>query len=80
MKTATATQNVAGTQPTCWVETLSRSWASFLCSGRPQRHQDKGTVEHPQSPQVGYVPHAPASTITMLVESDIMGSNRNIFP
>jgi len=80
MKTAIAPQTVAGTQPTYWVKTRLRSWASFLCAGRPQWHQDKGTVKHRQSPQVGYVPHAPESTFSMLVESDILGGRRSICP
>src|SRR5574341_1001247 len=65
METATATQKVIHTPSTYWAKTktLSRSWAFFLFSGRPQWHQDKGTIKHRQSPQAGYVPHPPAGIL-----------------
>ena len=82
MKTATTTQNVTHTPSTYWAKTktLSRYWAFFLFSGQPQWHQDKGTVKHRQSLQGGYVPHPPASTFSMLVESDILVGSRSVCP
>jgi hypothetical protein len=82
MKTATTTQNATRTPSTYWAKTktLSRSWAFFLFSERSQWHQDKGTMKHRQSPQAGYVPHPPASTFSMLVESDILRGSRSVCP
>ena len=82
MKTATTTQKVIRTPSTYWAKTktLSRSWAFFLFSRQPQWHQDKGTVKHRQSPQGGHVCPPPASTFSMLVESDILGGSRSVCP
>lgn len=81
MKTATATQNVTCTPSTYWTKTktLSRSWAFSLFSGRLQGPPAVTTVKHRQSPQVGCVPHPPAHTFSMLVESDILRGSRSVF-
>jgi len=80
MKTATTTQHVRPIPSTCWVKTLSRSWAVSLFSGRLHWHPAVTTVQHPQSLQVGGGPHTPAHTFSMLVESDILGGSRSVFP
>lgn len=80
MQTATTTQNVTRTPSTCWVKTLSRSWAFSLFSGRLHWPPAVTTVKHRQHPQVGCVPHPPASTFSMLVESDILRGSRSVFP
>ena len=80
MKTVTATQNVTRTPSTYWAKTLSRSWAFSLFSGRLQWHPAVTTVKHRQSPQSGCGPHLPVSTFSMLVESDILGGSRSVFP
>ena len=80
MQTATTTQNVTRTPSTCWVQTLSRSWAFSLFSGRRQWQPAVTTVKHRQSPPSGCGPHPPTSTFSMLVESDILRGSRNVFP
>ena len=79
MQTATTTQNVTRTPSTRWAKTLSRSWA-FSLLGRLHWPPDVTTVKHRQSPQPGCVPHPPASTFSMLVESDILRGSRSVFP
>lgn len=81
MKTATTTQNMIRTPSTCWVKTLSRSWAFSLFSRRLQWPPPAVmTVQHPQSPQAGCEPHPSAHTFSMLVESDILRGSRSVFP
>lgn len=80
MKTATATQNVPRTPSTYWAKTLSQSWAFCLFSGRLQGQPAVTTGQHRQSPQVGCVPHPPASPFSMLVESDILRGSRSVCP
>jgi hypothetical protein len=80
MKTATATQNVIRTPSTYWAKALSRSWAFSLFSGRLHWQPTVATVKHRQSPQAGYVPHPPANTFSMLVESDILRGSRSVCP
>ena len=80
MQTATTTQNVTRTPSTCWVKTLSRSWAFSLFAGQRQWQPAVTTVKQRPSPQVGCVPHPPANTFSMLVESDILRGSRSVFP
>lgn len=80
MQTATITQNVTRTPSTYWVKTLSRSWAFSLFSGRLPGPPAATTVKHRQSPQIGYVPHPPVRTFSMLVESDILRGSRSVVP
>jgi len=80
MKKATTTQDVIPTPSTYWAEMWSRSWAFFLCALWQQWQPALATVQHRQSPQVGYVPHLPARTVSMLVESDILRGSRSVYP
>ena len=80
MQTATTAQTMTRTLSTGWAKTLSRSWAFSLFSGRLHWHPTVTTVKHRQSPQVGYVSPPPASTFSMLVESDILRGSRSVCP
>ena len=78
MKTATATRKVTRTASIYWTKTLSKSWAFSLFSGRLHWQTAVATVKHRQSPQGGSMLHPPASTFSMLVESDILRGSRNV--
>jgi hypothetical protein len=80
MKTATATQNVTCTASTRLAKALASSWPFRLLAGRLHWQPAMATVKHRQSPQESCVPHPPASTFSMLVESDVLRGSRSVFP
>lgn len=79
MKTATALQHVTRTLAIAWVETLSRVWTCILVHDRAA-WAAMAAVRHRQRPQGDCVPHPPARTFGMLVESDVLGGRRHVVP
>lgn len=79
MKTATALQHVTRTLASAWVETLSRVWTCILVHDHAA-WAAMAAVKRRQRPQGDGVPHPPAHTCGMLVESDILGGRRNVVP